>query len=379
MHDIWELEALDYIEEISNKYEKLHGHDPQFVSDWNPSNQFKQKISKHINIKKNETTNVMDYIFSYTNSNLNELSKKLWGNGNWGKLITPSGSASINVVIHWLVQQGINNVDIICPTYFTVPNVLKRFGINCTKHYLHKESDQTFSLSSTISVKSNSALWITNPVYCTGVQHFNPFQHPNFDCDQWSTVILDQCLASDTQVFRKLHHFDNVIDIRSPHKPLCINGSKFSAIGFNSKHQNVFDHIADLVYGCLSTSNIDAVDDYLSPNFNVMENKIFNEFKNISRKFRDIVNSNIHCETDQNSIGYLRTIYTPSFQASKNNSQDILWQLTQNTGATFLTGLRNHFSPDGPFCFRVNLCRDSPLHWAALTQLVQALPTFLQK
>lgn len=363
--NIWELETIDLSERVSKKLKKESGVGPYLLSYWNPEREFLESIPTKL--KVTDYSNHIDYVFSSTleesSIEISEVIEKLgFSSGGAGGLVTPSGSASLNCVINWLKQKNVKKIISISPDYFSVKHICNSFEIEVENVDLVRNGEYFFP-DTALSTSDNSIpVWITNPVYNTGVY----FQDSDIqEIENWliegRTVILDECLAlSGMQLGPRFQKYPNFIGIYAPHKTICVNGVKFSIIVCNKDDQGHFDQWADALYGCLSTSTVSAIKHYLSPNFKEYETLVT---KKLDESFESLVNelskSENFCEYDTNSKGYLRTLYFPWLASDYLNDPVVLEEFIRNTQTTVIAGNSNHFPEDIGFCFRINLMRDS--------------------
>lgn len=374
--NIPELATLDFLDKIKNNYKLKFGVDPYNISDWDPSVNFKNEIIP--NLKIPPINELIDYSFSYTNNYRAEILKSLgFDIKQKGCLITPSGSVSILCVVNWLNAMTDKIVHVFCPVYFSLIHNCNNFNIKITKQYLIKKQTN-FSLPDNLNIIP-SVVWITNPVYCTGV-HINNKRivgQLKQIMNNGKYLIADECLAiSGKELSRTLGNEKNFIGIYAPHKSICVNGIKFSVIVFDKIHQDFFDHWADILYGCLPASSNSSISHFLSTNFinyqNLFLQRISETFNFIIKlcKPHDVV------KYDKDGLGYLITLYFPKINGKLSLNSDFLHEMTYQTGGYFIPGIRNHFDPKFGLCFRVNLARDSPIFRSTIVRLINYLKQF---
>lgn len=357
-----EMDFLQDIKTIQNEYYKNYGHEPINVSDWNPSLEFKEKLQQSICMENN--FNEIDYVFSYTFSKEehNKILNKLGYNNQKGDraiLITPNGSSSIRNVLHWLKENNYKKLLTISPTYFTVFYGCNDYGIEYKEIFLTR-SNSTFVLNEEIlfqEIKQYDAVWVTNPVYCTSV-YFEQDIIKIFSkiLEMGKILISDESLCTTGhELLRQLGHYKNFIGIYSPHKSICVNGNKFSVITYNNEETILFNDWVVPLSGNLLISNGIAVNHYLSPNFELYQQR-FNEqilinYNKLKQYLKDI-----YVDYDYKAEGYLITLYFPHIPGEKGFDKYFLKTLISSTGSTLIPGIRNHFGKEIGFCFRVNLC-----------------------
>lgn len=369
---IQELSTIEDIEQLETLCLKENGIRPNNVSYWNPSPCVSRKMEKSFIVC--DIPSAVDYIFSYELG----VSDKLLAlvgleSGAKGVLVTPSGSTSILMVARYLSKLGVNQVTLLGPGYFTVPANLRAEGVDVQVSYLVR-TDEGYCLPTSLDLNKVRVLWVTNPVYCTGVSYFpSDIQRFRQFLSGGGIIICDECLAwGGAELCRELGQWPGFIGIYSPHKGLCTNGIKYSFIVLPHEVQNFFNDWADALYGCLPASSVVAINHSLSLDF-----KRYRElFKCIVDKARDFVVESAttnEIDVDWSTSGYLITCYAKHVWQSKQMNVDFMKNLIIATSASFIPGIRNHFDPDIGLCFRVNLARDDAAFRGALTRVFHYL------
>lgn len=374
MKQIPELSTLDYLFKLENKYENKYGLKPYNVSDWNPSEEFVNNIISKLEIPK--LKNAIDYAFSYTNKNKKHILKTLGFDYNKkGCLITPSGSTSILCSINWLNLLGINNINVISPAYFSLFHNCENFNIHVQEHYMLRCNDK-FKLPN-LPIEDEAPVWITNPIYCTGVHLNNEayIYHLKDIMDKQNRfLIADECLAMrGNELSHVIGDNKKFIGIYAPHKTISVNGIKFSIIVFDKLFQVFFDQWSDILYGCLPLSSLSAIKHYISDNFIEYQTLFLHNTTNAFNFIKNICSSKKNIKIDNDVNGYLATIYTPNITKEKFTDDGFIWEIMEQTGGSFIMGHRNHFDPDYGMCFRVNLARDGILFRTTITRIINFL------
>lgn len=374
MNAIAELNSLELIEEIINEYKNSFGAEPFNLSHWDPAPSFIDRVLSSLDICYPDR--VIEYSFSYEFPFKRQLIQRLGFAQDKSVLITPSGSTSIMCVSNWLNYMGVKTAAILCPVYFSAPHSMNKFGIKTDNIYIHRKNGQFLFPEDAIdrAIKAK-ALWITNPIYCTGVGYTeNQINLIGSILDSGCIVVADECLTmSGDELGRILGGHKNFIGIYAPHKSICVNGVKFSAIVHHGDFEHHFDQWADVIYGSIGLSSVSAVHHYLSKNFHEYESLLIKE-TNLSASFiRKVAEKYNNIELDYSQKGYLSTIYFPRLSGEYGNDKSFLENLTKTTATAVIPGARNHFHNSIGFCFRVNLARNSPQFKASIIRLLQFL------
>ena len=374
--EIAELSTLAFRDELSVQYIEKHGFPPYDLSHWDPSEETVEKLLPSLNFPNPQ--NVLTYIFSYDLDDTRAalLNRLGFSETEQDVLIVPTGTSAIAFTAWWLRCQGIEQVIVLCPAYFSSFYALDLFEITYKRLYLTRRSGEwELPYESIIKASKNiqnTAIWITNPIYTTGVYLGSAeVAFVNSLIDHGVTVIADECHAiPGMEITPKLHQGKHLVGICSPHKSVCINAAKFGAVIFEKSFDRFFAEWTDILIGGLSVSNYSAVLHFLSQNFSTFQRA----FNGRIEKAREIVKTIIAevgggLEIDSSSTGYLMSCYLPRL-ATPDNCDEVLRSIIFNAGVTVIPGIRNHFDPELGFNFRINLARLEPqfisgLHRAA--------------
>lgn len=375
---IKELNFLDDIDSIEDEYKRKFGISAFNISNWNSSKEFKQDIIKLLSLQ-NDIDN-LDYIFSYDQKekHVGNILAKLGVMENRATLFTHSGSASIINVLNLLKINGVKKLIILCPVYFTVIHGCNILNIDYDCVYIERKNNTYIIDSNKLNGLGNKsvAFWITNPIYCTSVYYnfsqinlFKMLSKNNF-------VVFDESLCMIEHLISPKIKSDNTIALYSPHKAICMNGTKFSLVTANVKYQNQLDAWADVLCGCLSCSNQIAINHFLTESFT---NYKFAFDKIIDYNFHKllaILNNYSHVQFDSHAQGYLITLFFPEIEANQGLDLSFNKNVLFNTGVRFIPGIRNHFSNSMNFCFRVNLSVLSSKNIVIVERLINYLTKY---
>ena len=365
---------VEDIEQLEVFYRSKYGSTPINLSNWDPSKEFKAKANEVLFVP--DDSDPISYVFSFSIDapNREALVAKLGGGSNNGCLVTPAGSVSIQCSVNLLYHLGIKRILLISPSYFSVRFSCQVFGIKVDEVRLGREK-QTFSFDGDFSgIDAETAVWITNPIYCTSVYYSSEFLNAVqslLDKGRWVCCDENLCV-NGRELLRLWGKYDTFIGLYSPHKSICVNGKKFSATVFPKKYQAFMDRWADILYGCLSVSCQSAVHHFLSGNYSVYSDFVRKQNLQTKKYVLDLCDiSNV--QYDASSEGYLMTVYFPHIPSTKGNETLFLKKLLLNTGITCIPGSRNHFPKDCGFSFRINLCSDNAQFRAALVRTIRYL------
>ena len=372
-----ELDMLDAFDEMASEYANEFGIPPFNVSHWDSLASFTDRVS--VPLPLSTLPNVLEYQYSYDLTMRSEVVRKLgFPNHEHASLITPSGTSAIVCLLNLLRILQIRNVVSTSPVYFPVVHNSDAYGIRL-KHYPMNRTEDGFRLATPIltdQIPPSDAIWITNPIYSSSVyltkEDLDALERHMY---RGGFVIADEALAiPGREIARTLGHHEKFLGLYTPHKAICVNGVKFGAIVGNKKYQRHLDHWADVLIGGIGVSSVIAVEHFLSEQFEAYQ-QAFLEQMYTAREFVDQLAERLpHIELDLNASGHFISVYASHLPGDLDLSaiRSLMW----TSGASLIPGRRNHFGPELPFCWRINLARDGRPFRAALGRLMTAVNQF---
>ncbi len=375
-----ELGLLGDITAFCREYEKKHGVYPISLSEWDPSSYFKEALVGFDLIDRGKE-DFVTYLFSSTISQ--DIKKRICDKlgislKSKSTLFTPSGSASILNLINCYARNGIDKIVLLNPTYFTVKYALNIYGIHFTDIYLKKDYEfGKFYISEKDKkiIEQHSALWLTNPIYCTSVFYdLETIQYFERLLDGGMEILSDESdCPIGMELSRYLGKFENFSGIYSPHKSICVNALKFSLICSKLEHQPIFNHWSDVLYGCLSASNRHAMLHFISDNYDHYCQKFNTLISDAKEYVIQCSAESAYAHIDLEQSGYLMSVYFPCLSSNYTNEQQLLHDIIQQCGVYVIPGSRSKFDPDMGFTFRLNLASDSPQFRTGVSSLIRYL------
>lgn len=375
---------IHQIESLMSQWRADHGTVPVHVSHWNPSNEVLQNLqtqvppSSFLNpLTSLQTCDPIPYRYSQGLPSTEAVLSKLgFSADRVGALITENGTTSISTVANWLKLNGITEVTLLTPYYYATSYSLLRLGISIREIALERTAGGAYRLPGDLALLSHQALWVTNPVYSTGLYSLEA------SCDllrriadSGAIVIADESLAlRPTATARSLGGHDNFVGIYTPHKSICMNGVKFSIVVTHPRHQATLEDWAEVLSGGLSLSVIIAIQHFVTSSFDGYRES----FSQLMRKTRDwhidlVDGFDGTVELDEGSEGHFVMAYVPGLAAKLGSRIDFLAEILQETGCIIVPGFHSGFPERSGFCFRVNLARDSEAFRDALSNLYSFL------
>lgn len=368
-----EIDQLEQVEKLIATYRDRFGVDPINLSHWDPSAPFAARVQPAF--QPPAPVSPFPYIYSYTLDAGAALVTRLgFDPDRYGCLVTPSGTVAMLCAVHWLRAQGSPPLTALGPLYFPLVHQASLEGIPVERRFMVR-GDDGWSMPADLFQASPPALWVTNPVYCTGV----PLSGADAAAlaayvQTGGRLVLDECFARDgTHLGPHLARDGSLIALYTPHKALCMNGLKFGLVVFESRYQEFFDQWADVLYGPLNMTTAMAVGHFLSDNFRAYARTFDGAIEPVATFLTEAVAASGAGALDAHAAGHFRSAYYPTIPAARGADEAFLLRVMEASGAVVLSGVRNHFDPALGLCFRINLALDGPPFRSAVRRLVREL------
>lgn len=378
---ISELERLDYLEDLGGEYERITGTPPFELSHWDPSDETIDLLTQYLSLPPPPLA--APYIYPYYVGVREEILAKLGLIDQKRRcLFSPAGTSALNLALCWLKSLNVERLLVLCPTYFPIFYAAAMLGIPFTKVNLERKSNGVWCLPQGLidyyltHDSSRTAIWITNPVYSTGVYYQqDDVKFLDSLLTRGNQIVVDECLAiNGMELSRKLSSSDGLLGIYSPHKSICVNAIKFAAIVYNKNFDLFFNHWTDVVSGGLGASNHSAIFHFLDENFAKYQRKFFHHIDAVRKQVESTISEQFAMvHIDQNVLGHFMMLYLPHLPGVLGNDKNFLRDLVWASGAIMIPGIRNHFDSELGFCFRVNLARKNPQFFGALFRVCKYL------
>jgi len=372
------ISTFDQLDELNDRYEQTYGIEPFNLSYWDPSDDFSKKMLPYIKMKF--PPNALNYIFTYQIENIKkQLLINLGLDPNIKDMIfTTNGTTSIMMVINWVKMKGYTKLHIVCPVYFSLFNNCQKEGIEIIKHGINYITGDFLEINS--NDYKNEIFWITNPIYSLGNHLNNKNLNTIKNLLENNIVIVDDCLAyKDKEISRTFGYHQNFIGIFAPHKSICVNGLKFSAVIFNKEYESFFDKSVDFLCGGLNIASVAAINNYLDGSYDIYRGK-FQEYINDTHDFiKNVCKTLPQAHYYNEDKHYLASICFPHIKYELGGNKDFIWNAMDNTGSIFITGFFNNYPCESGFSFRINMARDSAIFRSTLTRLLLYLANYSLK
>lgn len=383
-----EIKTLDDIEEVENEISKT-GRNIINISHWNPSTFFYKEFTDMCNVNANfgGLPEFHNYVYSYyldehTKSSIKQKLGDLSSSREC--LITPSGTISIQCLLDFAKYHlKIHNMVIINPSYFSVHHACRRLNIAVQEVEMVRTPNGDFMLNrNKISgiftklkkQKFNYGLWITNPIYCSGVTYTKEdidFLKSLFRTHSRLSVFADESFAySSSELLRDFNAHLNFFSIHDPWKQLCLNGYKFSTISYNRMYQKHFEEWADILYGSLPSSSVWGISLFVSSTFDKYKQIANNFYEKRLRELDQLYGKQQSFSFDRKSQGPYTSCYFSAKNYSLLSSAVGFLPLISQTGLSLIPNERNRFPSNLGFSFRINLAKyDGDAFWENFDKL----------
>lgn len=380
---ISELNLLDDIEDIADKYRDSTGTYPFDLSHWDPSEETIRQLARYLTLPPPPLA--APYIYPYYVGAQQDVMRRLGFNETTRNcLFAQAGTNALHLATWWLRASHVESVLVLCPSYFPIFYAIEMVGMLSIKLQMNREEGtwrlpKEQILDTIRRSPAKTAVWITNPVYCTG-SYFSLDDIDFLDSliEKGVKVVADECLAiNGKELGRYLGDRDDFLGFYSPHKSVCINAIKFAIIIYAHKYKRFFDHWSDVVVGGLSSSNHTAIYHFLGNNFMLYQSAFFKRVEEQRRKVEKILSKQYgSIKIDREFSGHFMMLYAPCIPGRAGNDIEFLEKLVFDTGATLIPGSRNHFSLELGFTFRINLARACPQFFSAFQRMCRYLHAF---
>lgn len=347
---------IDKIWDLQYEFEKNNDIKILNVSDWNCSDEFKNNL---LDVFDSPTyNNFVDYIYSYSLSKsiIEQLKNKypFCIKNDTEVMITPNNTVSIVYIANLLKQLKFKKICVIAPSYFSIYNALDAFNINYDKLNLQRRGKQ-FYIDSNVEWNLYDAIWLTSPIFCNGVSLGREILNTIESVSKEKIIITDESFCQFGEELPNKINLKNHIGIYSPHKGIGFNAFKFSLISLNKEFIDILEQWSDVLCGSLNTVNYDAIQHFLSPNFDVCQ-KNYSQFINNARKnICKLIEHNKNLSYDINSAGNMMMVYTSKYKNSVLCDDEFYKELMLNTRGCIFPGYLHDYDASFGFCFRVNL------------------------
>lgn len=360
-------------------YQREFSIPPFDLSHWDPSEQITARLMKHLKLPP--LPMAIPYIYSDPSRKPRTLELLGFNSTGLSCSFVHSGTSATVLAAWWLRSIGVRHVFILCPAYFSVFYALEVTGIKYTRIYLRRSIGWRLPKEKILEeigrISETTAVWLTNPVYCTGT-YFSEDDVTFLESVLRTQIafVADECLClSGRELGSRFAWSDRFVAIYSPHKAVSVNAVKFAAVVASAEHTRFFDRWSDVLVGSLTASNYSAISHFCEgKNFSEFLGALLSTVEAVNKIVTDIVNDTAgSLEIDNGSIGHYISCYAPRISASKGLDQNFLRRLIWETGAVVIAGTTNHFAPEIGFSFKVNLARACPQFFASFHRLVNFL------
>ncbi len=379
------IKRLSYLEKIDIETEKAAKKFKMAVpniSGWEIGKDYKSLMLENFDYNSYADYDPIDYVYSYnlTQNKREVIIKRFGGNEYSALLLTNNNTVSLINLVNFIARFCPTNIGLILPCYFTLPNLLNDRNLKFDILPMRRNSDGYSLPKEEIISKNCKVLIITNPVFSTGkylVQSDVDFLK-NF-LDKGNYLISDESLAAPAkELLRHLGQAPGFIGVYSPHKFIHFNSFKFSCIVYNKKFEDFFDQWNDVYSGGLNITNLQAIEHYLSDNYNLILHKFYKFTDEKRSKIIDLIKNFKQFESDADCIGDFQCIYSKKLPYELSNDLKFIKDVISKTHAVFYPGCLHGFQKEHGFTFRINLVSYTNEVANSLLKIIDYLSRFEQ-
>ena len=350
------LTDINKLWEIQQDFEKSNNIKLLNVSNWNCCSEYRNCLLDVF--KAPHSNNYVDYMYSYSLSNtkIKQIKERypFLLKQNKEFMITPNNTVSILYIINFLKQIRIKKVCIIAPTYFAVYNTLDLLNIKYDIIRLQHEQN-SFFIKTNIDFTQYDAIWVTSPIFCSGLPIDNTAIKIIENFSQDKIVVTDESFCKYGEELPNKYKLKRHIGIYSPHKSIGLNSFKFSLITLNADYMDIFEHWSDVLCGSLNITNYNAISHFLTDNYSDCQNACTKFIENACTLTKEVIKSNPNLSIDTAATGNMIMVYATNIPYSKMNDIEFFKTLIKNTQGSIIPGYLHDYVEDYGFCFRVNL------------------------
>jgi aspartate/methionine/tyrosine aminotransferase len=368
------LDFIDEIRKIENNVAYSTGREVIDISHWNPGKSYQEKMLSTMELIKYEDPINYKYGYMLDSEFKNEILHKLGAtHPDFRCVIVQSCTLAIVNIANLLKYRGIKSICILQPSYFSVELCFKSFQIETTCLNLVNNNGILNIPVCEILSSGCKAVWITSPVFSVGCY----FKRDQVNAIQLLVennilVICDEALCTQgNEISRQIQPSKNFISFYSPHKAIAVNAVKFAVIVCNNVYVNFLEQWSDVFNGGLSSSNMMAIEHYISSNYSKCRN-IYDAFiqQNIN-ELRYMLNFFNYATILDNTSGQYTTIFMPEIPYKLTLSLKFIKDIIQGTHCSLLPGHLMGFDEEYGFCFRVNLLLNSNILIKSINDVIK--------
>ena len=356
---MWELLTLEAFEELHAVFAHKFGHSPAYISHWDPLDDEACAIAKQLHVPP--TIDPVRYLYPNDGDGPSMVQSCLGYPTSRKVIITPSSTSSTVVTLTLAARLGIRRIILVQPFYFATLRVVEILDLQ-PRLWPAQRGSNGFWLEplDQHSIGPETAVWITDPLYCTGHSLLDRSREVLDDClEQGALIILDQSLSNPTvsETAGSLVDHDRCWVVGSPHKGICVNGVKFSYLSVPVDLVDIGRHFSDVLCGGASSSNVLAVEQFVRGDVSRAWHAILPLLTQRKAWLSSQVDQCDAIEIDTATSGHFVSCYFQGLSADREQSERLVADVLDKTGMLVIPGNRAYFAETLGFNFRVNLLR----------------------
>lgn len=373
---------IDWIYDLEDEFKNQTNKEVINISDWNNEDQCIEipreillnssnidlfNFSKYYYIESLEKSRAIlkQYIFTTYNINIDDRDILFVNNSTY----------AIFLVCKVLKELKQKRALLITPAYFSIEHNLKDFNFSIIYYHLTTSNDFIIdleSISKIIDEQFIDVVFITNPIFCTGLEIETTIFEELFKLfiEKQIWVVIDNTLDQlfwnkqndlfNTFFLNKCNFYDKLIYIDSSTKKLFINGLKHSVIISKLPSLTSIEYDSDYNIGSLAVNQVRLINEiYNEKNSHIIENSINKNITLFQNNY--LLSQNLLIDSEYYLTNSICGFYTCIIHKKKKfyeiDSKDFIKRLLFKDGILLFSLEHFLFHHSNNFGFRLNLSK----------------------
>lgn len=382
--------SIKILIEEKNKYNLNHNDEVIFLSNWDVSVDVKPYRLIFYNYPINEQfnsyyywTDEQGYALYFSDFYKNSYNKTL---NSESFLIGNNGTSSIMLSLLALTELNIERVLVFTPIYFSTLNLLEMLNMHVFRYDLSITNDFQINMDALETfIKKNKieVLFITDPIFGTGVEHnldfYRKLSELTLKYNLWNIVDYvyggmlwneDNCIFNSKSDYI-INNLRNTIFIESISKRLFINGIKFSLVFSEKTIIKKIKRLSIYTTGSMCLNQLETYRKiYDLNNIDDINNIINNNKEHALKTYNKIVSFLVgeKCITSKCNSSFFIIIGIP--KTKYENDINIALNFVKNKGVLTIPHSRYLLESEKYYFFRVNLLQNIELLFEGLSRIL---------
>jgi len=164
------ISRMDDLEAVAEEFAKRNGYSAELISHWDPKPKFEQQIAGWVPAPA-RSGSLVNYVYTSYLEFGERIRARICDTRDRGLTLTPSGTASIAIVVAYLKSVGITKIHVVTPAYFALEALTASFGISISYREIARRQ-RRYVLPTKCAVAHNSGVW--NQLLSANVRYCAP-------------------------------------------------------------------------------------------------------------------------------------------------------------------------------------------------------------